>query len=123
MSLKQDIFLCVMYTKDPESIRKLLRCFMIELKTEFDCKDLELLVERLPLLGLRALFLLLVSMDHRLRYWTLNYENRGICKPHPAKVCLFLKTMRDSVIPAWMSDERKVVSTLVRKSTELYIRC
>jgi hypothetical protein len=119
----QDIFLCVMYTKDPDSIRKLLRCFISELKTEFECAELELLNERLPLVGLRALFLMLVCMDNKLRFWAMNYETKKISKPPPAKLCLFLKTMRDDHIPNWMSDERKTVTTFVRKATELYIKC
>jgi hypothetical protein len=112
-----------MYTKDEEAIRKLLRCFITELKREFDISEIEQLNEKLPLVGLRALFLLLVSMDNKLRHWAVNYETREISKPPAAKVCLFLRTMRDDLIPNWMSDERKTVVTFVKKTTELYIKC
>lgn len=121
--VKQDIFLCMMYNRDAEALRKVLRCFLAELSKAYDCKDLTDLNESLPLVGLRALFFLLIVIDPKLRYWAIEYENKGICKPPPPKVALFLRTLRDDTIQQWMSDERQTAATFVRKATELYIRC
>lgn len=112
-----------MYNKDDKPIRKLLRSFLSELSEELDCSDLKKLNETLPLVGVRALFLFLVTVDPKLRYWAMQYETRGLRKPDPGKVCLFLKTLRNEIIPDWMSDERKNVASFVRTATELYIKC
>jgi hypothetical protein len=51
--LPLDIFLCMLYNKDDQAIRKTIRPFLVELGNEFDCSDLLKLVDRLPLVGLR----------------------------------------------------------------------
>lgn len=110
------------YTRDEHAIRRVLRCFLQELAKSHECSELEILNEKLPLIGVRALFLFLVVTDPKLRYWTMQYETKNIQKPLPAKVCGFLKCLRDEIIPNWKSDERKQCRDLVRKATELYIR-
>eukprot|EP00961_Rhodomonas_salina_P304956 3941797-Rhodomonas_salina.2 len=121
--ISTDIFLCIFYKRDEEALRKVIRCFLGELGKEYDCADLAKLNEVLPLVGLRGLFLFLITADARLRYWTMQYETKSISKPPPKKVCLFLKELRDVIIPTWMSDERKSIHELVRKAAETYIRC
>eukprot|EP00961_Rhodomonas_salina_P212459 2869217-Rhodomonas_salina.1 len=122
-TIHQDIFLCVLYNKDEEALRKLLRGFVGEVGREHDTKDHALLLEKMPLVGLRAMFLLFVVISPNLRYWSMQYETRAIAKPNPEKVCLFLRTLRDDIIPKWMSDERKFAYDLVREATVTYIRC
>eukprot|EP00961_Rhodomonas_salina_P284675 3847388-Rhodomonas_salina.1 len=122
-TIHQDIFLCVMYNKDEEALRKLLRGFVQEVGKEHDTKDHAILLEKMPLVGLRAMFLLFVVISPNLRYWAMQYETRAIAKPNPEKVCLFLRTLRDDIIPKWMSDERKFAYDLVREATVTYIRC
>lgn len=121
--IPQDIFLCVIYNKNEESLRKVLRCFLAELGKRHDCADHNILVEVLPLVGLRALFFLLIVIDPSLRYWAMQYESRSLQKPNPAKVCLFLQTLRDVIIPQWMSNERTNAAALVQNAKEAYIRC
>lgn len=121
--LPQDIFICVFYNRDDVALRKLLACFLGELEKEYDCLELTQLNNMLPLVGLRAMFLLLIVMDHRLRYWAMQYETSNVSKPPPEKVCLFLRQLRDDIIPSWMSDERKNSAALVQQAKELYIRC
>eukprot|EP00961_Rhodomonas_salina_P136931 1841871-Rhodomonas_salina.2 len=113
----------MLYNRDGAALRKVIRCFLQELQNDFDCTNLQQLNESLPLVGIRALFLFLVIVDTRLRYWAMLYESRSIVKPPPAKVALFLRTLQDELVPAWMSDERKNASAFVRAATELYIKC
>eukprot|EP00961_Rhodomonas_salina_P074395 999350-Rhodomonas_salina.1 len=85
LAVKQDIFVATMYAKDDTPIRRLLRSFLHELSSEMDCTDLGILVERLPLVGIRGLFLLLITVDAKLRYWVMQYETPELRKPNPAK--------------------------------------
>lgn len=121
-AVSQDIFICMFYNKDTAALRKLLRCFLQELAKQYDCKDLVILNENLPTVGVRALFLLLITTDPRLRYWAMQYQTKTIHKPPPKKVSGFLRTLRDDIVPKWMSDERKTAAMLVRQATELYIK-
>lgn len=119
-----DLFLCVFYKRNEESLRKVLRCFLRELEKEYsECTQLLVLLELLPLVGLRALFVLLIPVDTRLRYWVLQYQSVSVSKPPPTKVSLFLRVLRDDIIITWMSDERKRTADLVEKAKQTYIRC
>lgn len=111
------------YTRDENAIRNVLRSCIEEMHKTEDCSQLMQLNEKLPLVGLRALFILLIVTDPRLRYWAMQYETRTLTKPKPEKVCRFLKTLRDDIIPAWQSDERQTAQQLVREATITYIRC
>jgi hypothetical protein len=104
--MSPDLFLCVFYKRDEECIRQVLRCFLAELVKEYEeCDGLIRINEKLPLVGLRALFVLLMPVDTRLRYWAMQYETRSMSRAPPAKVCVFLCTLRDSIVFSWMSDE------------------
>jgi hypothetical protein len=119
-----DLFICVLYKRNEESLRKVLRCFLKELEKEYaECTPLLSLLELLPLVGLRAMFMLLMPIDTRLRYWVLQYETPSVAKAPPAKVFVFLCTLRDDIVTAWMSDERKGAADLVETAKQTYIRC
>lgn len=115
--------MCMFYNKDDKPLRNIIRCFLQELKNESTYDSLCQLTECLPLVGIRSLFIFLVVLDAKFRYWTLQYENGAIKKPKPAKVSIFLKTLRNDIIPKWMSSEQNTCADLVRKCTILYIKC
>lgn len=121
-SIPQDIFLCMIYNRKEESLKKVLRVFLQELDKKYDCKDHKILIEVLPLVGLRAMFMLLINIDPRFRYWAMQYESKTIQKPEPKKTCSFLRTLRDEIIPQWMSDERTLTVDLVEKAKKIYLR-
>lgn len=121
-SIPQDIFLCMIYNRNEESLKKVLRVFLQELAKKYDCKDHKLLIEVLPLVGLRAMFMLLINIDPRFRYWAMQYETSTIQRPEPKKICSFLRTLRDEIVPQWMSDERTLTVDLVENAKKIYLR-
>jgi len=86
------------------------------------CPELCLLNEKLPIVGVRALFLLAINADQKLRHYIMENEAMGVHKPKPAKVCRFLRSLRDDIIPRWMSNEKFAAQDLVRTALENYIR-
>jgi hypothetical protein len=121
--LPLDIFLCMLYNKDDNAIRKTIRPFLIELGKEFDCSDLLYLVDCLPLVGLRAMFFMLIVIDHKIRHWAMLYEDNVVVKPPPHKVCIFVKTLRDDTIHKWMSNEKRTCVDFFDEVKKLYLRC
>jgi hypothetical protein len=111
--LPLDIFLCMLYNKDDVAIRKTIRPFLMELGKDFDCSDLQNLVDCLPLVGLRsvrvllhvslfvcvhfetafrecrAMFFMLLVIDHKIRHWAMQYEVSSFAFPHSC--CVFRK--------------------------------
>ncbi len=120
--IQQDVFLCVFYQRDEEALRKVNRSFLVEMGKYFDSEKLLFLNENLPLVGLRGLFLLLIVIDPKLRYWAMQYETKTVKKPPPAKVALFMQNLQDVLIPQWMSNETELISILVNKAKEEYIK-
>jgi hypothetical protein len=120
--IQQDIFLCVFYQRDEEALRKVNRSFLAEMGKFFDTEKLLFLNENLPLVGLRGLFLLLIVIDPKLRYWAMQYETKTVKKPPPAKVALFMQTLKDVLVPQWMSNETELISKLVNLAKEEYIK-
>jgi hypothetical protein len=69
------------------------------------------------------MFFMLVVVDHKIRHWAMKYEDKAVTRAPPAKVCTFIKTLRDDTIHKWMSNEKRTCVDLVDEVKKLYLRC
>lgn len=123
--LNEDIIIYVCYTEDIDNLREFLKFFLSKITLEFrDFKnfpDFESLCNKLPLIGLKALFFCIILYDENIRYYIMQDKPKGLHNVDPHKMSNFITGLQENVIIWWISNEHLTAYELVQACKDLYI--
>lgn len=123
--LNEDIIIYVCYTEDINNLREFLRFFLTKITLEFKDFDnfpnFNELCDRLPLIGLKALFFCIILYDENLRYYIMQDKPKGLQNVDPHKMSNFIVNLQENIIIWWISNEHLTAYELVHACKNLYI--
>ena len=119
-----DLIMYVLYSGDEVFIKDMVTKVSLEVSEEQECNELKELVgtHDMPLLY-KCLFFLMLNFQPKFRYWVISENNgTGLLPVCPHKALLFLKTLRDSLVPQFLVNETIRLNEFERDLKVAYIR-
>lgn len=94
-----------------------IQAFFFDKKPVPQCQQLSSYLPRCSMLQLRAIFILLLNIDEKLKEKCSEHAN----KQHMYKISRFLQDMRKYNIVSFLSNDKESLMTFVDKALETYI--
>ena len=122
---RMDIILYTLYSRDEKFVYDMVARVVNEVATRYEHPPLSALLEHndRPVL-FHCLFFLMLNFHTDFRYWILSdaaSATNGLPPVCPYKMCRFLVTLREEIIPDFLVHETTTMAEFVRSIKKAYI--
>lgn len=119
-----DIIMYVLYSGDQLFVRDMVSKVAHEVAIEQECSELSNLVLMYPESPIlfKCLFFLMLNFQPKFRYWVLSENDTGLQPVCPHKAMLFLRLLRDELVPKFLVNETVRLDDFEREIKVSYIQ-
>ena len=119
-----DLIMDVLYSNDQCFVRDMVTKVTLEVAKEHNCPELATVtLHKNNLLLYKCLFFLMLNFHCKFRYWVLQEKGLGLQPVCPHKAALFLRVLRDELIPKFLVNESFRLDDFEHNIKIEYVRC